>query len=489
MIYRNLSIVILSCIFLTSCFEDRDDVAAPSGEIKDFVYRGMNAFYLYKADVPELTDGRFETVGDLRDYHQQFDTPETFFNSLLFRPNDVDRFSFITSDFVALEQSLSGNRTTTGMRFALVRYPDNPTQVFGAVRYVIEGSNADAEGVTRGLIFNRINGTQITDTNFNDLLSADNYTIGLAEFDGTAITPLDQEISLSSSVVQEDPIRVATVIPMGGKTIGYLLYNSFLSDFDNDLNDVFADFNAQGVTDLVLDLRYNGGGSVNSAIILGSLIAGESTDQVYTTEQWNPDVQEALQEQAPDRLVNNFKDRIDGGAMLNSLNLDKVTIIATGSSASASELVINSLRPYAQVTHVGDTTVGKFQASITLYDSPDFSRSDINPSHKYAMQPLVLKSVNAAGNTDYFDGLFPDIQIRERYDNLGTLGDPAEPLLQAAIQNIMMGSQPNSQSKFGQPEAQILTDDHRFYPLETEMHHQEVLNKMDLGNTIAPRIE
>lgn len=468
---RNLLFLLVTLIGLTSCFDDRDDVLAPSADIKNFIYRGMNAYYLYKPDVPVLADDRFETRSDLEAYHDQFATPEDFFYSLIYRPEEVDRFSFITPDFRALEQALAGNRRTTGMRFVLVRYPSMPTKLFGAVRYVLPGTDADDKGITRGTVFNRVDGQQLTEDNYLELLGEDDYTIGLAEFDGNTVTELQEEIALNSSVVQENPIHTVEVFQQGNKTIGYLLYNSFNREFDEELNQVFADFQAQGVTDLVLDLRYNGGGSVNTAIILGSLITGQPTTDVFSTEQWNPDVQAFIENDDPERLVNYFKSQTNDGSGLNSLGLDKVTIIATGSSASASELVINCLRPYTQLTHVGETTVGKYQASVTLYDSPDFGRSNINPSHSYAMQPLVLKSLNSQGVTDYFNGLDPDLEIGEQYEDLGTLGNPNERLLQAAIQNITSGVQPTSVNS---NRDLTFKDDKGFYKLGNEMYHENI---------------
>ena len=117
------------------------------------------------------------------------------------------------------------------------------------------------------------------------------------------------EITLNKEVLQENPILVTEVIDQGAQKIGYLMYTGFLSQFDEQLNNVFGDFKAQGVTHLVLDLRYNGGGSVNTAIILGSLISGNPVTDVYSTEQWNPDIQAQLQASNPDRLVNFFKNQ------------------------------------------------------------------------------------------------------------------------------------------------------------------------------------
>ena len=119
-------------------------------------------------------------------------------------------------------------------------------------------------------------------------------------------------------------------------------------------------------------------------------------------------------------------------------------MLTTKRSASASELVINGLNPYIDMTQVGDTTTGKYQASFLLYDAPapNFSKSQANPGHSYAMLPLVFKTSNAVGFTDYAEGLFPDIQLKENYTNLGVLGDVNEPLLAAALNDILSIPQP-----------------------------------------------
>jgi C-terminal processing protease CtpA/Prc len=435
---RTILIFALSAFILWSCADDLDDNLASGSSVKNFVYRGMNAFYLYKPDVPVLANDRFETVGELESYHEQFETPEEFFESLVFDRSTTDRFSIIVSDYVALENALSGNRQTNGMEFGLVAENGSATDVFGYVRYVLPNSSAADENVERGMIFNSIDGTRLSRSNFNDLLSNDSYTIGLADLNNGVTTSNGIEIDLTKAVLQEDPILVSNVITQGSQKIGYLMYNSFLSQFDNELNSVFADFRNQGITNLVLDLRYNGGGSVNTAIILGSLIAGNPTTDVYSTEEWNPEIQALLQADNPEQLTSFFVNSIPGSSVFNAANLPKVHIITTQSTASASELVINSLAPYIDVVQVGDDTAGKFQASITLYDSPNFRRNDANPAHRYAMQPLVFKSVNAVGNTDYFDGLAPDIDQRENFENLGVLGDVNEPLLLRCLQDIAL---------------------------------------------------
>ena len=116
--------------------------------------------------------------------------------------------------------------------------------------------------------------------------------------------------------------------------------------------------------------------------------------------------------------------------------MSKVYIITSENTASASELVINGLKPYIQVVQVGATTIGKNQGSVTIYDYIDAQGKVKNPKHKWAMQPLVMKIENAKGVGDYVNGLSPDIFIEEIGSNLGVLGDESEPLLARTLQEI-----------------------------------------------------
>jgi hypothetical protein len=203
-------------------------------------------------------------------------------------------------------------------------------------------------------------------------------------------------------------------------------------------------------------------------------VTSNPTTDVFSTEQWNPEIQQELQTNNPERLVNNFRNSTVGGTALNRLGLSKVFVITTRNSASASELVINSLDPYINVVQVGDDTAGKFQASITLYDSADFSRSGANTAHRYAMQPLVLKSLNSVGRTDYFDGLAPDIRQREDFGNLGTLGDPSEPLLNLCLNDITLNGSINVPTKTYTPNKEFMGSN-TMKPLGNEMWKEDIV--------------
>ena len=425
----------------TACFEDQDDNPTNNGTnsaltINDFIWNGLNAFYLYKDDVPNLANDRFVDQAEKTAFTSSYPSPEAIFGDLIFQPGVVDRFSFLVDDYIALEQQFAGITKNNGMEFGLVFYPESDFEIFGYVRYILPGTDAEAKGLTRGVIFNTVDGVQINNDNFSSLFSADTYTIGLATFDGENVTPTGETVTLTKVEYSEDPIFVSETLNVSGQNIGYLMYNGFISNFDEQLNNAFGEFAANGVTDLVLDLRYNPGGSVLSSITLASLITGQFTGEIFTTEQWNSDNQAFFEANDPERLINRFRNDTRNGSALNSLNLNRVYILTTRSSASASELVINGLEPWITVNQIGRTTRGKFSASTTLYDSENFGREGANPDHTYAMQPLILKSLNANGVTDYFDGLAPDTELGEDYTNLGVLGDPTEPLLAEALFQI-----------------------------------------------------
>lgn len=422
-------------VFTYSC-TDNDDNPVPSGlEINDFVWKGMNLYYLWQAEVPDLADNRFDNQSQLNTFLEGFDEPTTLFNALRVA-NSIDRFSVIYSDYSVLEGALSGNTLNNGMDFALRYKTGSTTEIYGWVRYIIPNSDAATKPIQRGTIFYAINGTPLTVDNYRSLLANDTYTINLADYDGGNITPNGQTVSLTKTALAENPILLNTVITNGSHKIGYLMYNGFYSTYDNQLNTVFGSFQSQNVTDLVLDLRYNSGGSISTATKLASMITGQFTGQLFAKQQWNAKAQSYFESNNPASLENRFVGN------LNSLNLNKVYILTTNATASASELVINCLKPYITVVQIGTTTTGKNVGSITLYDSPTFAKQNVNPRHKYAMQPIVLKIVDKNGFGDYTSGIAPTTPLPESMDDLGILGNPSEPLLNAAINQIIGSGRP-----------------------------------------------
>jgi len=423
----------------------------------------MSYYYLWQAESPDLADNRFTSQSQYNAFLDSFETPTSLFNHLRI-DNAIDRFSVIYSDYTVLEGVLSGNTKNNGMDFALKYTDATNTAVIGWVRYIIPNSDAATKNVQRGDIFYAIDGIPLTNDNYRSLLASDNYTISLADYNNGSYLPNGESVSLTKTNLAENPILLNTVITQGTHKIGYLMYNGFYASYDSQLNTVFGNFQAQQVTDLVLDLRYNSGGSIATATKLASMITGQFSNQLFAKQQWNEKLQSYLESQNPSSLNNLF---VSG---LNSLNLNRVFILTTKSTASASELVINCLKPYINVVQIGEKTTGKNVGSVTLYDSPSFTKNNVNPSHRYAMQPIVLKTVNKEGFGDYSSGISPiNSNIKtENIGNLGVLGSPTEPFFSAAIAQIVGSGRIMLQTQ--DTHIPNFEDSKSLTPLRTEMY-------------------
>ncbi|TRX39240.1 S41 family peptidase [Flavobacterium restrictum] len=424
-------------LFIFQSCQDNDDVAAPKNlEIQNFIWKGMNQYYLWQSSVPNLADDKFANQEALNTFLSGYSTPEELFDALRVAKT-IDRFSWIVDDYLTLEQSFQGTTKNNGVDFGLSYKPNSTTEIFGYVRYILPNSDASTKAIKRGDMFTAVNGTQLTVANYQKLLlEADSYTLNLAYYNGTTIVDNGKSVALTKTVLNENPIFINKVITAGTHKIGYMMYNGFFANYDTQLNEAFGTLKEDGkITDLVLDLRYNGGGSVQTATRLASMITGQFTGQIFAKQQWNEKVESYYSTNNPDALKNFFTDKIET-TPINMLKLTKIYILTTGSTASASELVINGLKPFIDVVQIGDKTIGKNVGSITLYDSPTFGKENRNPNHKYAMQPLVLKIVNAAGFGDYQTGLVPTYQQAETISTFGVLGDTSEPLLSTAISKI-----------------------------------------------------
>lgn len=438
-ILRNSILALFISFFIVSC-EKSEGIPADI-EVQDFVWKGMNAYYLWQDQIPDLADTRFSSQSQLNSYLQGFPDPALLFESLRYQPGTVDRFSWIVDDYIALENSFQGINQSNGMEFGLVRNADGSENIFGYVRYVIPNSDAEAKGVVRGMLFNQINGTQLTDSNFNSLLGQTNYTIGLADYNAGNPTANGTTIDLVKGQLQENPVAIAKTIVDGANRIGYIFYNQFATSFDDELNAAIAQLQADNITDLIIDLRYNGGGSVRTATFFGGMVTGQFNGQLFSKEVWNTKVQANVN---PSNFENFFTNQLDNGTVnepINNLNLSRVYFITTGSTASASELLINSLDPYIDVFSVGTRTVGKVHGSVTLYDSDNFLRNGpgFNQNHTWAMQPLVLEIQNSL-SSNAPGGIIPNIELPEDYENLGVLGERSDPLLDRTIVYIVTGA-------------------------------------------------
>lgn len=395
--------------------------------VNRWILENMRTYYYWNDKIPAAPDTTL--------------APDAFFDSILYgydatlRP-DGDRFSWIEESAADLTASLSGETKTTGMEFNLYLRASGSTAVIAQVLYVLPGSPAEKAGLKRGDIISKVNGQAITTTNYQSLLFDSNvatYTFGLAQVSNQSIFDTDVTRSVTPTVFQENPVFLDSIYTIGSRKVGYLVYNQFVpgpngsatASYDAQVDAVFGQFKANGVNELVLDLRYNPGGYTSSSANLASLIGrGVDASKLYFSEHWNSTLTPLLQkEYGSDFFLQKFSTKAQniGG------NLTRLYVLTSERTASASELIINGLRPYMTVNTIGTTTVGKNVGSITITDDT----GKIN----WGMQPIVFRSYNSLGQSDYAAGFTPTTDVEEPI-NLLPLGDTREALLNQALYEI-----------------------------------------------------
>jgi carboxyl-terminal processing protease len=409
-----LMAVTFVALTLNSC---KDEEVKPSSEvltINNFIWETLNEVYLWDDQIPQNINR-----------NQEFNS-EAYFEKLLFKP--TDRWSFITNDYEGLVNRLKGIEESFGHNFNLFKLP-GVNDVIGVVKYVIPGSPADDAGIKRGDIFYKVNGMAINTTNYRELLyDVKSYTLSFGAFDQAGQLTTTDEVLLTSTIISEDPVHIHKTIEFEGAKIGYLSYNQFIADYNDALVRVMQEFKTDGISELVLDLRYNPGGSITTAILLSSMIAPANVSQnneVFSRLIWNEFVSRYwldAEGEDSDNLISRFV------TPEVSLDLQRVYILVTSNTASASELVINCLDPYMEVVVIGsENTTGKYVGSIT-YQAKNTDWDN------WAVQPIVLKTANANGISDYSDGFAPEFTVEDDFD--AELGSLNENMLATAVELI-----------------------------------------------------
>ena len=410
-----------------ACYSDDENPSIKSNNVyvNDWILDTMKVYYYWNDRIP--TNLNMEQ------------SPSDFFRSLLYKYEqlDGDRFSWLQENYVELIESLSGvSSGDIGFEYMLRGY-SNSQNVWGEVLYVKPNTVAELQGLKRGDVFYKINGTEMDRSNYNSLLQNASMTITFADpavASGTLSFNNERNISLTKAVYAENPIFLDSIYNIHGKKIGYVVYNFFASDdgdrsskYDIKLNSVFGKFKAAGIDNLIVDLRYNSGGSTTAAQRLASMIVKSlNTNNNFYILNFNSYLEGYWgKERVP--FVSQFNSNT-----INNVgdNLQDVFFITTAWSASASEMIINGLRPFMSACIVGDTTVGKSYASASFYKMND-SRN------KWGLQPIIAKYTNGFGAEVPSVGMSPNFYLQE-YDFIPKkqLGDVTEELLNKALTEI-----------------------------------------------------
>ena len=271
-----------------------------------------------------------------------------------------------------------------------------------AVQGVYPGSSAAQAGIKRGTEITHVNGQIITKSNASEFyysLMAPSTTSSLEVQDYNG-----KKYTISSAPIYPNPIIFSNVSTIGAHKIGYLVYSAFEAGFDEELFNEFKNFKNQRITDLILDLRYNGGGHVMSANLIASCIAGSScVGQTFAAYRYNNDRMKELDNKKDIELFaySNYKNLNNISLSEGGLNLPEVYCLVSNNTASASELVINSLRGIGiRVILIGATTNGK---NVGM-EGKEFTTAVA----KYRLFPITFQTYNAKGFGEYQNGFTPD---------------------------------------------------------------------------------
>jgi carboxyl-terminal processing protease len=424
MIMKRISSLIFACalLVLAGCDNGGSSTAVGNG---DCTVSGQNAtikatmqeWYLFYPQLQNSDPAAFDDI-------------QLFLDDLVAAVIPEDRFSYVWS---LQEEEEFQSATYAGFGFSFRVLPGNDVrllQVFGEFPAELQ-TPASSAGLKRGWRITAINGVST-----DEIIASRPAGTSESEAISEALGPPDVGVSRSLSYVdtlggtftvnmtkefiQFSTVALYKVLDVNGTTVGYLNFRSFADPSYIELAEAFSFFRAQGVTNLVIDLRYNGGGLVDVADRLGDLLLGNVVPgQVFYQMIFN----DKHSNEDSFGLVNTNS---------NSLpDLEKVVYITTEGSASASELVMNgtfAFAPMVQTASVGATSYGKPVGSY------GFSFCE------QVLRPVTFRVANGAGNSDYFEGFTPDCAADDDVDH--PFGDPAEASLAAALAWIETGACP-----------------------------------------------
>ena len=350
----------------------------------------------------EVTDVDPNSIADRLDYFDVLKTTE-----LTASGTPKDQFHFTQDTAERFERVSTGSSSGYGSQYAIIA-SSPPRDI--RIAFTEAGSPFGDVNVSRGAKILEIDGVDAV----NGPTQADVDVLNTALFpsevgqthtfvfeDSPGAEP--RSVTVSSATVVSDPVLRSTIIDQGDEKVGYVVFNTFgTSTAEERLFETFTDMAAAEVDDLVLDLRYNGGGFLAIASQLGYMIAGSnSANQTFETLQFNdkfptinPVTGETIRPTPFYDTTLGFT--VDEGTPLPTLNLNRVFILSTSGTCSASEALINGLRGIdVEVILVGDTTCGKPYGFYTT-DNCGVSYSTIQ-----------IRGVNAKNFGDYADGFSP----------------------------------------------------------------------------------
>jgi len=386
---------------MASCKKDDEQMEVTPEMARDSLYNLMNQYYYWYNLMPVIDK-------------ESYSNPNDLLKAMLY--NDLDKWSFV-ADYDKFMSQLEGNFVGHGIMIGLSE--DNKARI----ALIYKNSHLYSKGVRRGWIIKTVNGYDLAEILMAQDAEAYNTALGpktegvtnnfvFEKPDGSTIAISSKKTSFTiNTVILYDTIWLDAA---GTKKAGHLVFDRFILPSSEELQSAFSYFKTSGVTDLILDLRYNPGGILSIAQQLASYTGGSSlSGKTFVMLSYNEKMQS--QNKIYKFLSSSY-----------SLSIPRVVVITSRSTASASEAVINSLAPHMTVVSIGDTTEGK----CVGFDGFIYG--------KYFFSPVTFKIVNSLGHGDYFYGLDPDKIATD--DVTYDFDDRREACLNEAILYLRTGS-------------------------------------------------
>jgi carboxyl-terminal processing protease len=405
---RLLFVVLSGIAIFTSC-KKNDNVGGNNGIndeniLKDSALIVTRDIYLWNTQIPSDFNARaYDDPSEIMEVIRQYSNEPGF-------TDPVDHYSFAMKQN---EWDNVANGIISDFGLNAFFFTDSDLRV----RLVEEASPAGRAGIKRGWKFIKVAGSTDINTNNVDFLVDKIYNSSSTVFTFEKPDSTTVEVTLDSETYQENPVILDSIYTEGASKAGYIVFNSFLGDTGKvitQLTNVFSEFVAAGVTDVIVDLRYNGGGYVSVSEALANFLIKPSSDgSIMMTQQYNDNYSDLNE-------VTMFKKR-------GALSVTNIFFVVTDNTASASELLINNLKPYMNVKVVGpEATYGKPVGFFPI------------PVGDWYIFPVSFRSTNGQNQGNYFDGIGVDQLVSDGLDK--DWGDRKEAALASVLSYIGTGS-------------------------------------------------
>jgi len=403
-------IIGLVLIGFWACEPKEDPAPTPQGDlVEEAIYNTMKEWYYWNQELPATVD------------YSKFASNEELLAGITFKP--LDRFSYLTTS-EAFNNSFVGRNAGHGFGFAF----DAEERLY--LTFVFNESPAGKDGWKRGWEITQINGKAISEyktstggydfkLGTSDPGITNSFTFKLPDGSSTTRTNVKAEYQSNSVLHQE-------IYESPGKKVGYWAYQSFKATAgltptrSSEVQSSMEYFQSQGVNELIIDLRYNGGGSVAVAEQISNyLIQSVNTNKLMYTNKLNS--------------IKTSQNSSKNFSKIGSLNLSRIIFITSRGSASAYELVINNLDPYLDLILIGDNTFGKPVGSLPL---SGYNRT--LKDNNVELVPITFATANSEGKAEYFDGFPANFEVGDSPQF--AWGDKRDSRLAAALQYIENGA-------------------------------------------------